>query len=354
MKDGFGREITYLRISVTDRCNFRCRYCMPEQGIEEKPHSDILRYEEILRIAKQAVRLGVTSIRVTGGEPLVRRGLVEFIRGLSLLRSIGLQDISLTTNGSLLAGMAADLRAAGLDRVNVSLDTLDPDRFHEITRSGDLYTTLHGIRAAIATGLEPVKINAVATRSANLDEIIDFAYLAWFLPVEVRFIELMPLGDAGSMAGEMISALELREALLVEGTLTSLERSLGGAGPAGYYGWRPRNPSVPPLARRAIETITDRSLDSIPHPSGAAKIGFIASVSEHFCPDCNRLRLTSDGKLNPCLWSTDEIDVRSSIRAGSSDEELSELILEAARSKPVAHGQASTEQKKRRMSRLGG
>ena len=366
MKDAYGRDITYLRISITDRCNFRCSYCMPEEGVVEKQHREILRYEEILDVARAAVDLGVTSIRITGGEPLVRRGVVGLVRSLATLKRHGLKDLSMTTNGALLKDFARQLKEAGLDRVNISLDTLDPGRFASITRLGVLDGTLSGVGAALCAGLLPVKINVVVQRTKNASEALDFAWLSWLLPVEVRFIELMPLGSAAMLNDEFVSAVEVKEALAIRGQLlpASLSTLGPGTGPARYYEWHPSEATPTAAAMRAAATVmgvagagarlSACSVNEAARGERGGTVGFITAVSEHFCAACNRLRMTSDGKLNPCLWSDIQFDAREILRERAAPEQLKALLLAAVAAKPLAHGQASPETKKRRMSRLGG
>lgn len=326
MKDNFGRHIDYLRLSVTDRCNLRCRYCMPEEGVEPLGHSQILSYEELLRVAAVAVRLGVRKIRVTGGEPLVRKGLVGFIGQLAALP--GTPEVTLTTNGLRLAEMAADLRRAGLSRINVSLDTLRPERFERITRRGGLERVLAGLAAAEAAGLTPLKLNMVPIAGENADEILDFARLTLDHPWEVRFIEFMPVSDGLSYGDEnRFPAAAILTELQRLGPLEALHRQ-GPAGPARLYRY----------------------------VGGLGRIGVIPAVSEHFCGDCNRLRITADGRIRPCLFSTEELDLRSPLRAGASDEALENLLLEAAGAKPERHriGEADFVQGARRMQEIGG
>lgn len=381
MIDKYGREITYLRISVTDRCNFRCVYCMPEEGVPPKPHASILRYEEITRIARLAISLGIRSIRVTGGEPLVRKGLGGLVAALNGLRSLGLRDLSMTTNASLLAPVAGDLKAAGLDRVNISLDTLRSDRFRSVTRGGDLTTVLEGAGAALAAGLWPVKMNVVVTRD-NIDEVQDFALFGMMTGLVVRFIELMPLGYAGSIQpASFVDTAEMMERLEPDGGVAEVMGVGPGSGPARYHTWTPRSGLEPSAhAAGAIHTVRDacggRPVGGRPGaPAGGsaggqagapvggqgmaittpdkALVGFITSVSRHSCPGCNRLRLTADGRIAPCLWSSDEIDLGAAMRAGASDAELTRVIGAAVMAKPLECG-ASRDVSKRRMSRLGG
>lgn len=323
MKDAVGREINYLRISVTDRCNFRCLYCMPEKGVEPKSHSDILRFEEMVEFVRAVAPLGITRIRVTGGEPLVRKGIPSFIRELRNIN--GIRDISITTNGSLLAPIAADLKDAGLDRVNISLDTLKPERFRKITRCGRLSDVLRGIECALETGLVPVKLNCVMVRGFNDDEIGDFIELTRSYPIYIRFIELMPLGEKGWSQGKYISAEEIKSSIKERLMPTGAP---AGAGPAVYY--------------------------RVPGAVGA--VGFITPISRHFCDACNRVRLTADGKLKPCLESDLEIDIKKALREKKGEEELRSLFREAIMKKPVCHHMMPEEKSahRRHMWQIGG
>lgn len=368
MIDKFGRKITYLRVSVTDRCNFRCVYCMPEAGIAWKPHSEILTYEEITRITRVAVGLGVKAVRITGGEPLVRRGIVGLAAGLAKLKDIGLEDLSMTTNGSLLAPLARSLREAGLDRVNISLDTLDAGRFKAITKKGLVGGTLAGIGAALAAGLMPVKVNVVLARTVNLAEVCDFAYLACRLPLQVRFIELMPLGSAAMLEEpEFVAGNEVTRLLAGAGELAPRAPGERGAGPARYYAWAPGAAYRPAANVLAALDVVERAAaagQAGGQAGGATtaggtwqsggSIGLITALSNHFCLSCNRLRLTSDGEISPCLWSDRETDIKKALRSGATDEELGQIICAAVLAKPSSHGAVGNAAEKRRMSRLGG
>ncbi len=305
ISDSFQRPINYMRISVTDRCNLRCLYCMSPEGIALMPHSDLLTYEEINTVAQAAAELGINKVRLSGGEPLVRLGLVNLIRMLSQIE--GIDDISLTTNGILLGPQAADLKEAGLQRVNISLDTLKRQRFEEITGYDKLLPVLEGIEQAHRVGLEPVKINVVVMRGINEDELLDFALQSqkgW----HVRFIELMPFIGEGIRHTEFVSAQEMWRTLASLGELQSCSPPVGD-GPAKYY--------------------------QLPGAKGT--IGFITPISEHFCFKCNRLRLTADGRVLPCLLSDEEINLRSALRMRASSQEIKRLIVEAIASKPEGH-----------------
>jgi len=317
--DGFQRGIDYLRISVTDRCNLRCVYCMPPDGVPLVSHQDILSYEEILLVVRAAVEIGMDKIRITGGEPLVRAGIVDLVRMIS--RVEGIRDISMTTNGILLSKYAEKLAEAGLQRINVSLDTMRPERFRQITRTGDLADTLRGLEAASEAGLNPIKINVVPLQGINDDEIRDFARMTLEKGWHVRFIELMPLkGTAGLIPANLL----YRE---IE-TLGRLEPHYGmaGNGAAKYFRL----------------------------PGAGGTLGFITPVSEPFCSRCNRLRLSASGTLLPCLFSTDGIDVRTPIRGGATLSEVKLLLNDAVAAKPEMHRLADGCTINTRMSGIGG
>ena len=306
LKDHFERTIDYMRISVTDRCNLRCIYCMPSRGLVPMEHKEILRYEEIVRILKIAVRVGVRKVRLTGGEPLARKDIPYLIK---LIKSIeGIRDLSLTTNGILLARYADKLAEAGLDRVNISLDSLKPERYREITRGGDINAVFSGIEAAEKAGLDPVKINVVPIRGINDDEILDFALMTLKYPYQVRFIEFMPFGMPGVWKPErLIPSEETRSVVEHIGPLTPVK--LRKSGPARYFRFE----------------------------GAAGVLGFISPLSNHFCGECNRLRLTADGKLRPCLFSETEIDLKSVLRSDAADAEIERLIRFSIEIKPEGH-----------------
>ncbi len=315
MFDQYERDINYLRVSVTDRCNLRCTYCMPKEGLSRIGHDDILRYEEIHRIIRVAAGLGITKVRITGGEPLVRRGVAEFIASLRAIPE--LKDVSLTTNGILLDGCAENLFAAGIRRINISLDSLDAEKYARITRGGDIRAVLRGIRKVRETGFSPIKINIVAIKGFNDDEVLDFARLTLENPYQIRFIELMPLGHAGiENNGRYLSNAIIRERIETLGRLEPVDgRGNGSDGPARIY------------------RLT----------GGAGEIGFISPVSRHFCRTCNRLRLTADGHLRACLLSDDETDLKGPLREGCADGEINELIRGAISRKPERHEIACSE-----------
>jgi cyclic pyranopterin phosphate synthase len=312
--DSLGRTIDYLRVSVTDRCNLRCRYCMPPEGVPGIPHDEILRYEEIARIVRAAAAMGVAKVRLTGGEPLVRRGIVSLV---SLLREIpGIRELAMTTNATLLDRLAEPLAAAGLDRVNVSLDTLDPAQYAEITRGGSLAEALRGIEAAEAAGLGPIKVNAVVARGINEGALVDLARLTLERPWSVRFIEWMPLNGDAAQAARLVPSAEVR---------AMIERSLG-----------PLRPAVPEAARSGRGPAVGYRLDG-----ARGTIGLISPVTQHFCAACNRLRLTADGRLRLCLLADDEVDLRALVRAGAGDEEIQHALRRAVACKPAGHRLAS-------------
>jgi cyclic pyranopterin phosphate synthase len=315
MIDQFERDINYLRVSVTDRCNLRCTYCMPKEGLSQIGHDDILRYEEILRIIRVATGEGITKVRITGGEPLVRRGVAEFIASLRTIPA--LNDISLTTNGILLEAHAERLFAAGIRRINISLDSLNADKYARITRGGDIRAVLSGIRKVREVGFDPIKINIVVIRGFNDDEVLDFARLTLANPYQIRFIELMPLGTAGDENnGRYLANSVIRERIETLGTLEAVNGGRSKTeGPARIY-------------RLA---------------GGAGEIGFISPVSRHFCHSCNRLRLTADGHLRACLLSDDETDLKGPLRAGCGDEAIGALIRGVIARKPRRHEIACDE-----------
>jgi GTP 3',8-cyclase len=310
LSDSFQRPINYLRVSVTDRCNLRCVYCMPEDGVPWIPHSNILTFEELLSIIRAGAELGITKIRLTGGEPLVRLGIVDFVKMIARIPEIN--DISMTTNAILLAKYAPTLKEAGLDRVNISLDTLKPERFKKICRGvnegSDINNVLAGIEAARKAGLNPVKINVVVMSGENDDEILDFARKTIDEEWHVRFIELMPYAGHNGHTPSGLTAAEVKKRIDPLGKMTPFKHSRGN-GPAKYYQF----------------------------PGAKGTIGFITAMSEHFCFSCNRLRLTADGKLRPCLMSEAMIDLREPIRSRISNEQLKELIQQAVEAKPKEH-----------------
>lgn len=325
LMDQEGRKIDYLRISITDRCNLRCRYCMPIEGVEDRSHDGILRYEEMLRIVRVGVELGIKKVRITGGEPLVRRGVVEFVRQLGQIE--GLTDLSMTTNGVLLPQYAEELKQAGLRRLNISLDSLQREKYALITRRDQLNETMSGIETALKLGFEPVKINVVMMRGVNDDEIMDFVKLARQYPLHVRFIEFMPLGSSkDNHANHYISLEEVKDQ--IEEQIDLVPAIIQSSGPAQSY------------------KLT----------SGTGTVGFITSISQHFCSDCNRLRLTSDGKLRPCLGNNLEIDLREEQGEIQDLDHIRRKIQQAILMKPGCHSFFDEEEgvKERNMFQIGG
>lgn len=322
LQDNYRRAIDYMRVSITDRCNLRCIYCMPADGIEAMVHKEILRYEEILRVMRIAAGLGVRKVRITGGEPLARKNVQYLIREAALIE--GIEELTLTTNGLLLEKYAIELAENGLDRVNVSLDSLKPDRYREITRGGNLEDVLRGIEAAYRAGLVPVKINMVPIRGVNDDEILDFARTTIDTPYHVRFIELMPIGDR-TLSGEK-QYIPTDDIKAIVGQLGELSPVRRRTGPAKYY--------------------------RLPGAEGV--VGFISAMTHHFCTDCNRLRMTADGKLRPCLFSGTEIDLKTPMRRGAPDSEIERLLRLAVEVKPEGHAILKKYDTGRPMSKIGG
>lgn len=326
MRDSYGRDINYMRLSLTDKCNYRCKYCMPEEGIPDLGHDKILRYEELETIVRASVELGIHKFRLTGGEPLVRKGIVDFVRSLKSIP--GVTELTMTTNGALLGELAKPLRSAGLDRVNISIDSLDPIRFKEITRLGNLNDVLDGIKASKEVGLSPIKLNVVAMKGFNDDEIIDFIQLTMEDPLEVRFIELMPFNGNKDIDYGYISNEEIR-AKIPE--LVVVEEPLHESGVAQLYAY----------------------------PGAKGYVGFISPLSDCFCPTCNKVRITSDGKLKTCLHSNSEYDLKPSLVKninGEFDiEKVKKSIETAIMAKEECHhlkpGVATVD---RNMNKIGG
>lgn len=319
MQDRFGRTIEYLRLSVTDRCNLRCQYCMPASGIEKHGHDHVLRNEDCIQIVRTMAALGIKKVRLTGGEPMVRRGLASMIAGIKAIE--GIMEVTLTTNGLLLEDQIVDLKAAGLSRINVSIDSLNPKTYHRLTRGGDLSAVMRGIEKAQSVGIQPVKINVVLIKGENDHEVDDF--LRAFDPsVEVRFIELMPIGEAATWNKEKFLDLN---ALFSKRTDLVPALDHGHSGPCRYY--------------RHVET--------------GRYVGVINSISEHFCHTCNRLRITSDGMLKTCLHDTSEINLKPYI---SDALALEKIIIEAINEKPEAHhlNQVDSNPILRNMYTIGG
>jgi len=329
--DAHQRRISYLRVSVTDRCNLRCVYCMPQEGIDLVPMEDVLSYEEIRDVVRVAASMGLRRVRLTGGEPLARKGLVDLVGMISTLP--GIEEVALSTNGIVLARHAESLAEAGLSRVNVSLDTLRPERFERITRGGRLEDVLEGIDAARSAGLTPIKLNVVVMRSVNDDEAVDFARSTIDKDWQVRFIELMPFtalensGQQPAPSAAFVSNETVRRR--IQEALGPLQPESGdGNGPARYYRL----------------------------PGAKGKIGFISPLTEEgFCGRCNRMRLTATGKLRPCLLTDHEIDLLSSLRGGEGEDGIRRGIMAALASKPDAHHLGDGNRpRRRRMVQIGG
>jgi cyclic pyranopterin phosphate synthase len=307
MLDSFHRRISYLRVSITDRCNLNCIYCRPDALDPKLPHADILSYEEILRIVSVGTGIGITKVRVTGGEPLVRKGVCSFLTRLSKLN--GLADLSLTTNGLLLHQNLTQLKSAGIQRINISLDTLDPAVYRTITGHDAFHRVWESITAAHRMGFAPIKLNAVAIRGVNESDLVDLARLSLDYPFHIRFIEQMPTGADGKPNTHPLLTDEIIDRVSVLGELLPVEKNRND-GPARRFRFK----------------------------NAPGEIGFISPLSHHFCKSCNRLRLTADGHLKVCLLSDKEIDIKGPLRSGCSDDHLAELITSAASEKPEGHG----------------
>ncbi len=317
MKDNYNREITYMRVSVTELCNLRCRYCMPEEGIAKKAHEDMMTAEETIMAVEAAARLGIKKIRITGGEPLVKRGIVKLCSAVADIP--GIEEVCMTTNGTLLPDMAKELKAAGVSRLNISLDTLNPEKFRYITRVGELEDALAGIRAAEEAGFTGLKINTVLMGGFNDDEIADFVDLTKNKPIEVRFIELMPIG--GGIGFDKAKFVSCDKVLERAPQLVSLEKEEGVA--------------------RLYQL-----------PDAAGRIGLIRPVSCDFCEGCNKIRLTADGKLKPCLHSDQEISLK-----GLNTDEMEQVIRSAVMDKPEKREEMNADNPSkagRDMNQIGG
>ena len=320
------RMINYLRLSITDHCNLRCTYCMPEEGIEFKPHSEVLTYEEMLQIVKMAVRMGIHKVRLTGGEPLFRKGSLAFIRRLCDIEA--LDEVTLTTNGVLLKKYAAELKECGICRINISLDSLRAERFFQITGRDCFDRVWGGIQEAERLGFNPIKINVVAIRGMNDDEILDFASLTLEKPYHIRFIEFMPVGEQNGWSSEkFISTEEIQGRIKTLGVLQSIA-------PNAFDG---------PAQRFTLA-------------GGKGELGFIGALTNHFCTSCNRLRVTADGRLRSCLFSDQEIDIKGPLRNGKGKDSIPELIGLAIKNKPKDHAHMEQGPRKciRNMSSIGG
>ncbi|MDP2807867.1 MAG: GTP 3',8-cyclase MoaA [bacterium] len=304
LADQFGRKINYLRVSVTDRCNLRCRYCMPPEGVPLKEHSELLTFEEIETIVRAGAELGIDKVRLTGGEPLLRKGILDLVKKLSAIP--GIKDLALTTNGVLLAPMAVELKEAGINRVNISMDTLRPGHFKQMTGSDDWQKAYDGILAALNAGFEQVKMNVVAIAGYNDDEIEDFINFVKDKPIGLRFIEFMPVGNAYWESSKMLNSETIMKRIAESVKL------------------------IPVTHKNTIPE--EFQIEGSP-----ATVGFISPISQKFCKKCNRLRLTSDGFLKPCLGSRIEVNIKVPVRKGLRGTELRRIFYEALRLKPVSH-----------------
>lgn len=323
--DSYNRHLNYLRISVTDRCNLNCCYCEPRKRIMKLSHNEILSYEEILRLVRIGISLGITKIRVTGGEPLVRKGIYDFLTCLRALK--GLEDISLTTNAVLLEENLERLEKAGITRINISLDTLDRDKFRQITGHDSFERVWSAVLKAHARGFNPIKLNTVVLPGVNDDEMTDLAHLSFAYPFHIRFIEYMPIGTSTFIRRPQISAPDMIDRL----------KSLGRLIPVKNEIWDG------PARRFKIE-------------GTKGEIGLISAMSHHFCRQCNRLRLTAEGRLRTCLLSDRFEDLKGPLRSGCSDKQLADIIVNAILYKPFAH-RLTTDSKTRvhdQMSSIGG
>lgn len=331
LQDSFGRTIHNLRISVTDRCNFRCRYCMPEEGMIWMKKAELLSFEELTRLARLFAELGVTKIRLTGGEPLMRKELHVLIRQLHAIP--GIEDIALTTNGFFLAEQVDALEQAGLNRINVSMDSLNPQRFMEMVRRDYLDKVWEGLEAVERSSIRPIKINAVLMRGLNDSEIEAFAHLARTRPFIIRFIEFMPLGaEDGWTMDKVVPTQEIIRRIDALGV------------------------PLQPIRNNQQSAITGEPADRYRFEDGVGEIGFISSVSEPFCGSCNRVRITSDGKLRTCLFSLHETDLRQLVRSNASDQEIKSIIVDAVWKKEEGHliNRPGFVRPDRTMSSIGG
>lgn len=317
MIDNYNRQINYLRVSVTDKCNLRCRYCMPEEGVPHREHKDMMTVDETFMAIKAAAELGISKIRITGGEPLVKRGIINLCREVAEIP--GINEVCMTTNGILLPQMAEDLRAAGVDRLNISLDTLDPEKFHYITRVGNLQDVLDGMKAAEEAGFENTKINCVLMGGFNDDEIEDFVNLTREKPIEVRFIELMPIG--GGIDFDKQQFVSCEEVLK-------------------------RVPELEPM------NLEDGVAKLYKIPGAPGRVGLIRPISCEFCEGCNKIRLTADGKIKPCLHSDQEIPLK-----GLMQEEMAQALRKSILDKPERREALDADnpsQAGRDMNQIGG
>ncbi len=306
MIDRYKRNINYLRVSITDHCNLECIYCVPYGGSIKLPHKEILRYEEILRIIKTGIHLGISKVRITGGEPLARKGVYEFLSKLTRLD--GLSDVSLTTNGVLLKENINRIKNAGIKRINISIDTLHKKKFKTITGHDYFHRVWEGINLALEKGFDPVKLNVVALPGINDDELTAFARLTLTNPFHIRFIEYMPIGTDIINKNKRLFVPEIKARLAETGEMIPVAKGIND-GPVMRYKYK----------------------------NAAGEIGFISPVSNHFCSTCNRLRLTAGGHLRPCLLSDRQLDIKTPLRSGASDKELSDIFLKAVACKTLEH-----------------
>ncbi|WP_350343582.1 GTP 3',8-cyclase MoaA [Proteinivorax tanatarense] len=323
LNDNYGRKIDYIRVSLLDRCNLRCSYCMPSSGVELMEHNKMITYEELIIILRASAKLGIKSVRLTGGEPLIKKGFLPFVKTVSKIP--GIEDIALTTNGTLLSEMAKDLKDSGINRLNISLDTLQKEKFKKITGFDKLSETLAGIDKAIDLGFEPIKLNVVLLKNYNLEEIGDFVKLTIDKPLHVRFIEMMPLGQVTD--NWKASYISWEDVLADVKNKFNICKTKGpqGKGPASYY-----------------------------HvPSAKGTLGFISAVSNHFCDECNRLRVTSDGKLKTCLFSDGEVDLKAAANTNDVDKVI-EALKNGIKQKPRGHDIDRDTTTHRFMSQIGG
>lgn len=324
--DKYNRRLNYLRISITDRCNLSCIYCNP-QGIKSKlPHEEILKYEEILRLVKISVGLGISKVRVTGGEPLVRKGVFGFLTKLNAI--YGITDVSLTTNGTLMKNRLEQIQSTGIKRINISLDTLDKHKYERLTGFDKFEDVWGGILSALDKGFHPIKLNVVALKGINDDELRSFAKLSIHYPLHIRFIEYMPIGASSAEKENTLLTPEIREQIRGLGQLIPVENSLTD-GPAERY----------------------RFLGA------EGEVGFISALSHHFCNTCNRLRLTASGQIRTCLLSDDQVDLKLPLRSDATDQQLAEVIFHAAQRKPSRHKLTETDNPSTvstQMSSIGG
>jgi len=325
LTDRYNRNLNYLRISITDRCNLQCIYCKPNALIPKLPHDEILTYEEILRLVRTGVHLGISKVRITGGEPLLRKGVFDFLGELTQIE--GLLDVSLTTNGVFLKDNLEKIKSAGIKRLNVSLDTLNREKFNKITGRDKFHQVWEAVKLADRMGLDPIKINIVALNGINDDEFIELAGITFDYPFHIRFIEYMPIGTSRVSTTHHLPADEIKNRITELGTLMPIENGIND-GPAERYKFE----------------------------GAKGEIGFIRPLSHHLCNKCNRLRLTASGQLRPCLLSDHQENLKSPLRNGCSDNELAEIFLKAVHFKPHGHSLAEKHPAKilSQMSAIGG